>query len=130
KTELAAVRELDEANRRDRRVDFARGELVSHMTIVTLGHEIAFVGIPGELFVELGLALKSNPYFHHTFVFGYSNDLVGYIPTREAYAQGGYEVATARVAQGTGELILQEALAHLHEIRQQIDAGDKERVIN
>ena len=118
--ELAALRALDDANKRDKRVDRASGELLTHMTIVALG-DLGFVGIPGELFAELGLVIKSNSYFRHTFVLGYCNDLVGYIPTREAYEFGGYEVETSRVAQGAGELLAHQALANMFQIRQELN---------
>jgi neutral ceramidase len=116
--ELAAVEALEDANRRDRRVDQGAGELRTHMTLLAMG-ELALVGVPGELFAELGIVIKANPYFPHTLVLGYCNDLVGYIPTREAYEVGGYEVETSRVAQGSGELLVHLALAHLAEMRQE-----------
>jgi hypothetical protein len=93
-----------------------RRELATAMSIVTIG-DLALVGIPGELFVELGLALKANPFFAKTFVVGYCNDLIGYIPTRSAYAEGGYEVDTARIAAGSGEAIVDIAVSALAEIR-------------
>jgi neutral ceramidase len=86
------------------------------MTVVTLGN-LAFVGIPGELFVELGLALKAIPHFARTFVAGYCNDLIGYIPTRAAYPEGGYEVDTARIAAGSGETMVESALSALAAMR-------------
>jgi hypothetical protein len=109
---LGALEALEEQNRRDRRVDMARRELATAMTIVTVGN-LAIVGIPGELFVELGLAIKATPHFDQTFVAGYCNDLIGYIPTRAAYAEGGYEVDTARIAAGSGETIVNTALSAL-----------------
>jgi hypothetical protein len=116
--ELGAVEALEDANRRDRRVDQDAGELRTHMTLLAIG-DLVLVGVPGELFAELGIAIKANPYFRHTFVLGYCNDLVGYIPTREAYEVGGYEVETSRVAQGNGELLVHLALAHLAEMRRE-----------
>ena len=116
--ELDAVEALADANRRDRRVDQRGGELHTHMTLLAIG-DLALVGVPGELFAELGIAIKANPHFRHTFVLGYCNDLVGYIPTREAYEVGGYEVETSRVAQGSGELLVHLALANLAEMRQE-----------
>jgi neutral ceramidase len=113
---LAALEWLEEQNRRDRRVDMARRELSTSLTIVTIGN-LALVGVPGELFVELGLALKNNPHFVHIFVVGYCNDLIGYIPTRAAYDEGGYEVDTARIAAGSGEAIVAAALSTLEEMR-------------
>jgi len=121
---LRVLEALDEANRRDRRVDSARGEIESQMSIFTLG-DIAIVGIPGELFVELGLAIRANPWFAHTLVAGYCNDLVGYLPTREAYAEGGYEVETARVAAGSGEAIVARALEELRAIHEASAAAEK-----
>jgi len=113
---LAALESLANQNRRDRRVDMPRGELSTSLTVVTIGN-LAMVGIPGEPFVELGLALKRSPHFAHTFVVGYCNDLIGYIPTRAAYDEGGYEVDTARIAAGSGENIVDVALSTLEEMR-------------
>ena len=87
-------------------------ELATAMTVVTVG-DLAIVGIPGELFVELGLAIKGTPNFARIFVAGYCNDLIGYIPTRAAYLEGGYEVDTARIAAGSGETIVDTALSAL-----------------
>jgi hypothetical protein len=89
--------------------------MATNMSITALG-DIAIVGIPGEPFVEFGLALKGNRYPAHTLVAGYCNDLIGYLPTRDAYGEGGYEVATARVASGSGEMITDIALAELARI--------------
>ena len=113
---LAALESLQEQNRRDRRVDITRRELSTSMTIVTIG-DIALIGIPGELFVEFGLTLKQNPHFAHTFVVGYCNDLIGYIPTRAAYDEGGYEIDTARIGADCGEAIVAAALSTLEEMR-------------
>ena len=113
---LAALEAIEEQNRRDRRVDLKRRRLATAMTLVTIG-DLAIVGIPGELFVELGLVLKANPHFARTFVAGYCNDLIGYIPTRAAYAEGGYEVDTARIAAGSGETIVETALSALAAMR-------------
>ncbi|HWN58448.1 MAG TPA: hypothetical protein VNO74_10130, partial [Methylomirabilota bacterium] len=113
---LSALESVEEQNRRDRRVDMACRELSTSLTIVAIGN-VAMVGIPGEPFVELGLALKRSPHFAHTFVVGYCNDLIGYIPTRAAYDEGGYEVDTARIAAGSGEEIVKAALSTLEAMR-------------
>jgi hypothetical protein len=113
---LSALEAIEEQNRRDRRVDIESRRLATAMTLVTIG-DLAVIGISGELFVELGLVLKANPRFAHTFVAGYCNDLIGYIPTRAAYAEGGYEVDTARIAAGSGEAIVDTALTTLAAMR-------------
>ena len=50
--------------------------------------------LPGEPFVEYGLALKAagRPLL---MTVGYANDAPGYLPTAAALAEGGYEVETA-----------------------------------
>ncbi len=113
---LRTLEALEEINRRDKRVDLGRGEMTTSMSVFTLG-ELAIIGLPGEAFVEFGLALRANPYFAHTIVACYCNDLIGYLPTREAYPQGGYEVETARVACGAGEAIVAAALGVMRELR-------------
>ena len=64
---------------------------------------IAWVGLCGEPFVETGLALKQSG---ATFVVGYANGHLGYLPIRRAYGEGGYEVDAgpwSRVAPGSAE---------------------------
>ncbi|NLF18625.1 MAG: hypothetical protein GX595_15445 [Lentisphaerae bacterium] len=55
----------------------------------------AMVALPGEVFVEYGLAIAKASPFAPTLVAGYANGNVGYIPTAAAYAEGGYEVDNA-----------------------------------
>ncbi len=57
--------------------------------------DIAIVGIPGEVFVEIGLGIKKGSPFEHTFVAGYTNGCIGYMPTKEAFQEGGYETHSA-----------------------------------
>jgi neutral ceramidase len=63
--------------------------------VLTLGNEIALVGIPGEVFVEIGLAIKEKSPFKWTFPIECTNGCVGYMPTRIAFDEGGYESAMA-----------------------------------
>ena len=58
----------------------------------------AFVGLPGEIFCPLGLALKARSPFAYTFVGKLCNDTLGYVPTRQAYDEGGYEATSSPLA--------------------------------
>ncbi|MEM2026675.1 MAG: neutral/alkaline non-lysosomal ceramidase N-terminal domain-containing protein [Candidatus Bathyarchaeia archaeon] len=51
----------------------------------------AAVLLPGEVFVDLGLAIKSYSRADVMMVVGCSNEVLGYIPTEEAFDEGGYE---------------------------------------
>jgi len=55
----------------------------------------ALVGLPGEPFAEIGLAIKLASPARHTYIVHCVNQYVGYIPTREAFARGGHEVNTS-----------------------------------
>jgi hypothetical protein len=84
--------------------------------VVALGNEIAWVSLPGEIFVELGLALKQDSPFPHTIIAELANGAIGYIPARRAYAQGNYEVESARCAAGSGERLVDAAVKMLKEL--------------
>jgi neutral ceramidase len=84
--------------------------------VVTLGNEIAWVSLPGEVFVELGLALKQDSPFPCTIIAELANGSIGYIPSRRAYPQGNYEVVSARCAEGSGELLVETAVELLKDI--------------
>jgi len=79
--------------------------------------EVGIVAFPGELFVELGLLAKARSPFATTLVVELANDSIGYIPTRRAYSEGGYEVTSTVLAPGVGELLVEEALRLLAGLR-------------
>jgi hypothetical protein len=58
---------------------------------------LAVVGLPGEIFSSLGRQIKREAPFAApwTIVAGWTNDNVGYVPDRDAYPLGGYEVDSA-----------------------------------
>ncbi len=65
-----------------------------NVTVGCLG-DVAFVGLGGEVFNELGRTIKSTSPFRHTFGFTHCNGAAGYVPTRPSYAEGGYEVRSS-----------------------------------
>lgn len=58
--------------------------------------EVALVGLPGEIFVETGLAIAEASPLELTLPVGYANGSIGYVPTSEEVPYGGYEVLDAR----------------------------------
>ena len=72
----------------------------------------AIASNPGELFVEHGLSIKRRSPFRHTVVSELTNDLILYQPTKEAFAQQGYEtlVGPNRVAMEGIERIVDTAV--------------------
>lgn len=75
-----------------------------------LDADTALVGLPCEVFVELGLAIKKGSPFKNTIVMSICNDRPSYVPTRKAFKEGSYEVSNARVKPETGEMLVQSAV--------------------
>ncbi|MHB8899540.1 MAG: neutral/alkaline non-lysosomal ceramidase N-terminal domain-containing protein [Thermoguttaceae bacterium] len=74
--------------------------------------DAALVGLPGEAFCELGLEIKRRSPARHTLVAGLSNDAIGYLPTRAAFDQGGYEPTAGSTfyEPGSGERLVEAAV--------------------
>jgi hypothetical protein len=53
---------------------------------------LAFIGVPLEPFIELGMAIGAGSPFGETFVSGYTNGYRSYLPTIDEWPRGGYEV--------------------------------------
>ncbi len=85
--------------------------------VIRLDQDTAIVCLPGEIFVELGLAIKNASPFKNTIVLTICNDRPSYIPTLRAFREGSYEVTNARLAPGAGERLVETALALLGEIK-------------
>lgn len=62
-----------------------------------LGDELAFIALGGEVVVDYAIALKSEYGGKRTWVAGYANDVMAYIPSRRVLAEGGYEGGGAMV---------------------------------
>lgn len=87
--------------------------LTPEVQVFSLGNELAWVSLPGEVFVDLGLQIKDGSPFKQTMLNELANGSVGYVPTKLAYSQGNYEVISARVAEGSGEKLVAEAARQL-----------------
>lgn len=74
--------------------------------------ECSIAAIPGEFFVELGLAVKEAAHPRKALVAAYANGALGYIPHREACARGGYEATFPGtvLAPGGGEQLAETAI--------------------
>jgi neutral ceramidase len=50
---------------------------------------------PVELLCEIAIAVRNRSPFPRTFYFGYTNGWFGYLPTAQAFEEGGYELRTS-----------------------------------
>jgi len=81
-----------------------------------LGGDLAIVTLPGEVFVEHGLAIKKSSPFRTTLVIELANDVPAYIPTRKAFAEGSYETVNSRLQPGGGEMMVEAAVEILKQL--------------
>ena len=78
--------------------------------------DVAFVGLGGEVFNEIGKAIKAASPFRHTFVISHCNGAAGYLPTRPSYDEGGYEVQSSAFAPTAAEQVIEEAVRMLKDL--------------
>ena len=84
--------------------------------VFRLSRDVAVVGLPGEVFVDLGLAIKRASPNSTTLVIELCQDAPGYIPTKKAFAEGSYETVNSRIAPGGGEMMAEAAIRLLKEL--------------
>lgn len=93
------------------------GSVTTEIQVLRLG-SIYILGLPGEVLVEVGLAIKKKAGVENLFIVTLANDAVGYVCHRQAYEQGGYEPELGTLlANGAGEVMIEQALALLGEIK-------------
>ncbi len=84
--------------------------------VFRLSPDVAIVGLPGEVFVDLGLAIKRASPFGTTLIIELCQDAPGYIPTKKAFVEGSYETVNSRIAPGGGERMVETAIRLLKEL--------------
>jgi len=87
--------------------------------VVRVG-DIVFNGCGGELFAELGLDLKARSSFDKNINVELADGCYGYIATKKAYAEGGYEVTFDRyvnMSENTGEIMVDTVLELQDELK-------------
>jgi hypothetical protein len=94
--------------------------------VIRIG-DIAFVGLPGEIFTEFGIDIKARSPFKNTLVMGLTNDDRDYFPTAVSFTQGpkgftpmitGYETTPGSTNYdiGAGEKLAESAVEQLKKI--------------
>ena len=74
-----------------KRIERGDAPISVEIQVLQIGDAL-IVGIPGELFIGLGLQIKRESPASYTFISETTNGWIGYIPTIGTYAEGGYEV--------------------------------------
>jgi len=82
--------------------------------------DVTIVGIPGEVYLEYGLEIKKRSPYKHTFVSELANqESIGYIPTPEAFKEGGYEPTSALCTPEAGQKLVKVSISLLGRLHSQ-----------
>ncbi len=65
------------------------------ITSFKFGDDLAFVTLPGEPFNGIARTIRAGSRFKHTFVVSLAQSPSGYVPMKECFPRGGYEVQPA-----------------------------------
>ncbi len=107
----------EEAKEGSEKPDETPKTLITEIQLLAIG-DIYILGLPGEVLVEIGLEIKRQAGIEDLFIISIANDTIGYVCTRQAYKQGGYEPERAtKLAEGAGELITKEALKLIKQMK-------------
>ena len=98
--------------------DKFKDDITTEIQVLKIG-DIYILGLPGEVLVEIGLEIKRIAGIENLFIISISNDAAGYICHSEAYDEGGYESGDGTfLAKGAGEIIIEEALNIIEQIKE------------
>ena len=74
---------------------------------------VAFLGVAGEPFTEVGRLLKKGSPFEMTIPCCLTNGAEGYYPMKEAYEEGGYEARSSKFRAGVAETLAEAGIGLL-----------------
>ena len=76
-----------------------------YLSAIKIG-DLVFAGIGGEAFTEIGVRICEASPFGETVLCCLTNSAGGYIPTRKAYEEGGYEARSSALKPGGDDIIV------------------------
>ena len=115
--EIASTPEIREAMKILRIHNLNNQPIEAEVLTFGLG-DASIVALPGEIFVELGLAIKEGSPYKNTLVLTLANNSIGYIPNKDAFQYGAYEVEVSMIAEGEGEKLVESSLGQLQDMKE------------
>jgi len=79
--------------------------------------DLVFAGIGGEPFTEIGNRICDGSPFSETILCCLTNSAGGYIPTRRAYDEGGYEARGSHLKPGGDDIVVEGMVKLLNNIK-------------
>ena len=102
-----------------RMIDFENGPETMDIQIsaVSIG-PVVLIGAPGESFIDTGLQLKETEGWDLVLPTSITNGYYSYLPTKEAFDEGGFEARTSEFKTGVAEIILEESKRLMEELKE------------
>jgi hypothetical protein len=97
--------------------DFGGKTSAGVRTHFTTFGDVALVGCNIEPFCEIGMEVKKRSPFPVTFMCGYTNGRMAYMPTPEEWTKGGYEVENSPFGQHAARELADEIVKELNRLR-------------
>ena len=92
------------------------GYLDLPVMVITVGG-LAFVGIPGEPFSEVGRSIRDASPYPMTCVCCLTNGSFGYFANKAAIEEGGYDTINTKFVKGTTEALAESAISQLQALK-------------
>lgn len=85
------------------------------LTAIEIGDALAFFTLPGEPFNGIAQAIREKSPFKYTFIAELAQSQSGYVPMKECFARGGYEVQPGidTVAPEAAEAIIEASIKNI-----------------
>lgn len=97
-------------------IQHATDSVEAEVQVMRIG-DVALVATPGEMFVQLGLAIKRRSIAPNTFVVTLANGSIGYLLNPGGFAEGGYEAQPGpwtKVSEEAGQMLVEKAIEMTH----------------
>ena len=92
------------------------GTVAHEQQAIRIGNAV-FVGLPGEVFAEVGLRIKEESSFEQTFLIGLANGYGGYLPSAKEYIEGDYEVDGCKYSPEAEDVCVESSLKLILKLR-------------
>jgi len=77
-------------------------------------------GAPLEMFCEIAMNVRANSPYPNTFYFGLTNGTLLYLPTKKAFAEGGYEPSVSPFTEQAEEDFTEGVIKYIRSISNRI----------
>lgn len=88
----------------------------AYIQVIRIGDAV-FAGWPGEFFSGIGRNVKNRSGLEKTFIVGLANGSVGYLPTKDAYEEKGYEIDSTIFSENAVDILSDETLKLIGEVK-------------